>query len=144
MSYWDRIKKPFGEVSVHDSSDAFLRTFSQLPIYVGDLLATHWALSEISNGGLHQLFRNPTGVLVPEAVQGFERMGLSDVADLIRRAMTHFGQVYPREQRERLPFLVHHGPEVFELLERKLYDVGAPDLGRIYDVMDHYAQQNAA
>jgi len=143
MSYWNHIKQPMKEVSIYDGSDEFLSAFSRLPIYVGDLLAVHWALSEISNGGLHQFFRNPTGVLAPEAAQGFERMGLPHVADLIRCAMEHFGQRYPRTQQERMLFLAHHGPEVFESLETELYDIGAPNLDRIYDVMDHYAEQNA-
>src|SRR5207237_7122921 len=101
MSYWDHIKQPFKAVSIYDGADVFLREFSRLPIHVGDLLATHWTLSEISNGGLHQFFLNPTGVLAPEAAQGLDRMGLTDVAVLLRRAMARFDETYPRKQGER-------------------------------------------
>ena len=143
MSYWDHIKQSFKAVSIYDGTDVFVGEFRRLPIHIGDLLATHWTLSEISNGGLHQFFLNPTGVLAPEAAEGFDRMGLTDVAALLRSAMVRFGETYPREQEERESFLKSHGPEVFEPLERKLYEVGASDLGRIYDVMDEYATRNA-
>ena len=144
MSYWDHIKDAYEKTSIYDGGVAFRSEFARLPAHIGDLLAVHWALSEIENGGFHQFFANPTGVLAPEAAQGFERIGLPEVADLIRRAVAHFEGAYPREQHERWPFLDSHGPEVFESLERRLYEIGSPNLGRIYDRMDEYARRNAS
>src|SRR5437899_2694015 len=131
MSYWDHIKQAYKAVSIYDGADVFLREFRRLPVHIGDLLATHWTLSEISNGGLHQFFFNSTGVLAPEAAQAFDRMGLVEVAASLRSAMAGFGETYPREVEQREPFLAQHGPEVFESFEEKLYGVGAPNLGRI-------------
>src|SRR5688572_20171742 len=144
MSYWEHIKEAYDKTSIYDGGVTFRHEFARLPAHVGDLLAAHWTLSEISNGGLHQFFANPTGVLAPEAAQGFERMGLPQVADVIRRAMAHFDGAYPREQQDREPFLDSHGPEVFDPLEQQLYEIGSPYLGRIYDVMDQYATRTAA
>jgi hypothetical protein len=142
MSYWEHIKDAYKRTSIYDGAVTFRYEFARLPAHIGDLLAAHWILSEISNGGLHQFFANPTGVLAPEAAQSFERMGLSEVAELIRRAMAHFDGTYPREQQDREPFLASHGPEVFEPLERRLYEIGSPELGRLYNVMDEYATRN--
>jgi hypothetical protein len=139
MSYWEHIEEAYAKTSIYDGAVTFRHAFARLPVRIGDLLAAHWTLSEISNGGLHQFFANPTGVLAPEAAQGFDRMGLQEVAELISRAMTHFDGTYPREQQDRQPFLDSHGPEVFEPLERRLYEIGSPSLGRIYNVMDEYA-----
>jgi hypothetical protein len=113
MSYCDHIEAAYKKTSIYDGGDRFRKEFAQLPPHVGDLLAVHWTLSEISNGGLHQFFANPTGVLAPEAAAGFERMGLPEVADLIRQAMAHFDATYPREQHDRDSFLVSHRPEVW-------------------------------
>jgi hypothetical protein len=143
MSYWDRIQNAFKSTSIYDGADRFCGQFAELPTNIGDLLAAHWILSEVSNGGLHQFFANPTGVLAPEAAQGFERMGLPEVADVIRRAMAMFEGTYPREQLDREAFLSSHGPEAFEPLERQLYEVGSPDLGRLYDIMNEYAARTA-
>ena len=139
MSYWEHIEEAYDKTSIYAGAVMFRREFARLPTRIGDLLAAHWTLSEISNGGLHQFFSNPTGVLAPEAVQAFDRMGLSEVAQLIRQAMAHFGSSYPRELQERELFLGSHGPEFFESLEHRLYEVGSRDLGLIYDVMDLYA-----
>lgn len=155
--YWDHIRQAYEEVSIYDGADDFVAAFQQLPDYVGDLLAAHWILSEVSNGGLLQFFLNPTGVLAPEAVQGFERMGLPEVARLVRDAMVYFGPTYPREMEEREVFFARqHGQRPddedwqpfahrpFESIENTLYEIGAHDLGKIYDVMDLYAARNAA
>jgi hypothetical protein len=144
MSYWEHIKEAYKKTNIYDGGGLFRYDFERLPADIGDLLAAHWTLSEISNGGLHQFFANPTGVLAPEAVRGFERMGLPAVAVLIREAMAHFGSSYPREWRRRESFLDSHGPEIFEPIERQLYTIGSPNLDRIYDVMDEYATRNAA
>src|SRR5688572_9891697 len=130
MSYWEHIEEAYGATSIHDGPVTFLAQFSRLPEYVGDLLAAHWALSEISNGGLHQFFLNSTGVLAPEAARGFERMGLPQVAELLREGMASFDGTYPREQLARDPFLLAHGREFFEPLEQRLYEVGSPNLSR--------------
>ena len=143
MNYWDHIKEAYEQTSIYDGAAIFRHQFGRLPGPTGDLLAAHWILSEISNGGLHQFFANPTGVLAPEAAQGLERMGLPEVAQLIRRAMEHFDGTYPREREDREAILDLHGPEVFEPLERQLYEIGSPDFGRIYNVMDEYAIRNA-
>ena len=144
MSYWEHIAQAYDKTSIYDGAVTFRSEFTRLPTHIGDLLAAHWILSEISNGGLHQFFANPTGVLAPEAAQGFERMGLPEVAELVRRAMAHFDGTYPREQQDRETFLDFHGPETFEPLEIRLYEIGSPNLGRIYDVMDQYATRTAA
>ena len=144
MSYWEHMKESYNKTSIHDGGVRFREEFTRLPANIGDLLAAHWTLSQISNGGFHQFFANPTGVLAPEAAQGFDRMGLPEVADVIRRAMAHFDGAYPREQQDRESFLDSHGPEVFEALEQQLYEIGLPDLSRIYDAMDQYATRTAA
>jgi hypothetical protein len=143
MSYWDDIAEAYNRLSIYDGAMAFAREFARLPTHIGDLLAAHWVLSEVSNGGFHQFFANPTGVLAPEAAQGFDRMGLPEVADVMRRAMAHFDGNYPREQSDRESFLDSHRPEVFESLERQLYEIGSPSLKRIYEIMDEYARRNA-
>jgi hypothetical protein len=144
MSYWEHIKEAYKKTSIYDGAVTFRYEFARLPAHIGDILAAHWTLSEISNGGLHQFFANPAGVLAPEAAQGFERMGLPEVAELIRQAMSHFDGTYPREKQDREAFLDSHGPEIFEPLERHLYEIGSPNLSRIYEVMNQYATRTVA
>jgi hypothetical protein len=67
------------------------------------LYALYWLGSETSNGGLHQYFWNPAGMLADEAVQGARRLGLSDYAELLAQAVTTVFDrpSVPQDQRSR-------------------------------------------
>jgi hypothetical protein len=99
--YWSVVEPFWGAVSVYASPDEFLRQFHALPPRVGHLLAAHWCQSEVCNGGLHQFFSNPTGVLAPEAADGLRAIGLVEWATILAEAMRFFGEPYPRAQAER-------------------------------------------
>jgi hypothetical protein len=156
-SYWNSMEEAYDSVSIYDGLDVFLSDYSKQPLWVGDLLATHWILSEVSNGGLMQFFLNSTGVLAPEAKVGFQRMGLPDIAAIIVEAMAYFGSAYPRDSNVRNEFLANQAgygaddedwkpfeASPFAELEEQLYRLGGDDLGKIYDVMDAYAATHAA
>ncbi len=99
--YWKKIADAFANVSIYDGPQAFQEQFSKLEPVVGNLLAAHWCQSEVCNGGFHQFFGNSTGVLAPEALKGFEDMGLGELAALLRKAMSFFGVEYPRDRIAR-------------------------------------------
>ena len=154
-SYWDYIEDAYYTVSIYETSDVYLSGIQKYPSWFGDLLAVHWTLSEISNGGLAQFFINPTGILAPEAVLGFNHMNLLDGAEAVAEAMSIFGSEYPRDQEDRtirLAALTGFTPEnedwnpfhpsLFESMEKKLYLLGGSDFGKIYDAMDSYAKIN--
>ena len=88
-------------VSIYDGPAVFLEGFAKLPTAVGDLLATHWVVSEVNNGAFPQFFANSTGVLAPEAASGLLRMGLEPASAAVVEAMALFSPVYPRERKPR-------------------------------------------
>lgn len=98
MVYWALIEKVFDDVSIYDGPREFQRQFLPLPQKVRHLLAAHWCQSEVCNGGFDQFFLNSTGVLAPEAAEGFRAMGLERAAVLLERAMAKFGERYPRNR----------------------------------------------
>ena len=102
--YWAVIE-PFWNDLPTDSPAAYLDFYDSLPPVARNLLTTRWVFSEVSNGGFHQLFTNPTGLLVPEAIGGFRSMGLADLADITASACSFFAQPYPREQVSRIEAL---------------------------------------
>jgi hypothetical protein len=99
--YWSVVEPFWHAVSIYDGSEEFAKGFGALPPSAGHLLAAHWCQSEVCNGGLHQFFSNPTGVLAPEALDGFRAIGLSEWAAVLAEAMRFFGEPYPREQADR-------------------------------------------
>lgn len=132
MSYWDHIKDAFDKVSVYDGEEIFASGVSKLPDYAGDLLATHWFLSEMSNGGIAQFFDNPTCVVTERAMIGFRKMDLPQVADAIERAVRKLESA-PEDWTS----------DIFEPEEKTIFAAGGSDLSKIYDRMDAYAKERS-
>ena len=90
-----------GKVSIYDGPQTYLRQLIEVTREQGLLMAAFWCASEVCNGGFHQFFSNPTGVLAPEAVRGFEFLGMTEVARIVAKAMERMGTPYPREEARR-------------------------------------------
>jgi hypothetical protein len=147
MGYWALVEPFWARVNIYDGPKAFQRSFSGLPPAIRTLVAAHWCESEVSNGGLHQFFSNPTGVLAPEAKAAFKDLGVLDLADILSEAMTHLGRPYPRHLSRRNARLARLQAEaVFEPLDRRFYEVSGvasrdPSTARLWVAMDRYAEQ---
>src|SRR5829696_2343578 len=76
--YWQVLEPYWARIDIYNGPEAFLATYGEVPPVVQILFAAHWCESEVSNGGLHQFFMNPTGVLAPEAAQAFRKLGFPD------------------------------------------------------------------
>ena len=88
-------------VSVYDGPDEFLEQFARVSEPQGLLWAAHFCQSEVCNGGFHQFFQNPTGVLAPEAIRGFQMIGVHEAARIISAATAQFSAPYPRDGDDR-------------------------------------------
>lgn len=99
--YWALIEPVWQAVDIYHGPELFVRSFEPIPKVAGHLFAAHWCQSEVCNGGLHQFFSNPTGVLAPEALHGFQAIGILEWAAILEEAMRFFGAPYPRDREER-------------------------------------------
>lgn len=100
--YWEIIEPHWKRVNIYDGAKPFMADFKRLPKPIGHLLAAQWCQSEVCNGGFHQFFHNSTGVLAPEALEGFEAIGLDGLAAALAKAMAFFGERYPRSREVRI------------------------------------------
>jgi uncharacterized protein DUF4375 len=98
--YWDSLNESWDA-----GVDKFLSQMKHTPERARHLYAAHWCQSEVCNGGLYQFFYNTTGILAPEAAEGFEAIGFSELTTVVLEAMRYFGPVYPRERSPRLELL---------------------------------------
>ncbi|MBE0544817.1 MAG: DUF4375 domain-containing protein [Verrucomicrobia bacterium] len=80
INYWDQIEEAFEAVDIYETYDVFKQGAAKYPEWKIDILAVHWTMSEVVNGGLKQYFGNSTGILAPEAVAGFQRIGKPELA----------------------------------------------------------------
>jgi hypothetical protein len=92
---WAVIAPAYKAVNFYHGPDVL--TESMRPLTPGQraLLALHWCVGEVSNGGFDQFFLNSTGLLAPDAVEGFRRIGMPEAADLVTRARAIFAERPP-------------------------------------------------
>jgi hypothetical protein len=137
----------WGSISIYDGPETFLQQFRLVRPEVRNLFAAHWCQSEVRNGGLHQFFANPTGVLAPEAVEGFRAIGLEEWTAILEEAMRFFDMPYPREQAKRREKLSHvHGRvrkewDPFSALDTRFYQWLHAEADRWARAADAYASQ---
>jgi hypothetical protein len=119
--YWKYVEPVWNEISIYDGGDKFLQQFSLVTEKQKTLFASHWAHSEIMNGGLGQFYSNPTGVLAPEAAAAFDRIRMPKSAKILRESMKFFGSPYPRSNSIRSlrfeEFFDKFGQDTIPLLE---------------------------
>jgi hypothetical protein len=94
--YWKEVEPIWEDVNIHSGAEPFKKSFRAVRREAGLLIAAVWCQSEVCNGGLGQFFGNSTGVLAPEAVEGFRALGQPQIADLLVQAMGLMGQPYER------------------------------------------------
>lgn len=145
--YWQVIEQFWESISIYDDPGTFSHQFSKVEPHVGHLFAAHWLYSEVCNGGFHQFFTNPTGVLAPEAAAGFRAIRLEDCAATIEEAIQFFGSSYPRGQDKRVEALngvsgsTREEWDPFFRLDDGFYELVEAD--RFLKAADEYARKHA-
>jgi len=137
-SYW-RIVEPIWNTINLDSVEVFLETYSRSPRDAALLYAAHFCQSEVCNGGFHQLFYNVTGVLAPEAVDGFRAIEQRRVAETVQAAMDALGSPYPRDRGMRAEILAHFTPRSFDALDEQFFALIRTEAGGFEVATDKYA-----
>jgi len=100
-TYWNAIEPTFEVVNIYDGPEKFLASIADLPRAMVIVYAAHFCLSEVHNGGLLQFFWNSTGVLAPEAIEGFVAIRMPEAAAAIDQACGRLGLPYPRDRHDR-------------------------------------------
>ncbi|MEP1742390.1 MAG: DUF4375 domain-containing protein [Kangiellaceae bacterium] len=146
--YWEFVEPVWDTISIYDGADAFIEKYSKATEKQKTLFSAHWAQSEILNGGLGQFFSNCTGVLAPEAVEAFVKIGMPECAESISSAMKFFGNTYPRERFLRGEmiemFYEKNGDDAipFEEYEDIVADKIEDENGGFWESANQYAAQS--
>ena len=146
INYWSLIEPvclPLNH-TWDDDPDEFVRQFRSIRPEVGHLYAAYWCHEEVCNGGLFQFFHNPTGLMAPEALEGFRAIGAAVWADVLAEAMTFFGTPYPRDWEKRIALMPSWedragGQLLFDSLDKKFFSWDDWE-----EVADAYAQRLVA
>lgn len=149
--YWTLVEPIWEDVDIHSGAEPFKESFRAVRREVGLLFAAFWCQSEVCNGGLGQFFGNNTGVLAPEAVEGFRALGQPQIADLLVLAMGLLGQPYERDRRRRQKLLNFLPDDVHDRIARprgdlnkKFFELIRSESGGFAAAANRYARGIAA
>ncbi len=99
--YGDALEEVFEATNIYDGEEPYLASIAPLPRPLVLLLAAHFCQYEIPNGGLQQLFKNSTGIVAPEAIEGYNLIGMPKTASVLEMAVSDLGAPYPRDRGAR-------------------------------------------
>lgn len=139
--YWDKVEPFWEAIDIYEGPDVFRQTFSTAPKEVGLLFAAHFCQSEVCNGGLDQFFWNSTGVLAPEAVEGFREIGQIQIANLLEAAMNLVASPYPRDREERQALLSQVPKEALDALDKTFFVLIDSEEGGFQAAADRYVER---
>ena len=139
--YWKLIEASWEQINIYDGAAVFLNSYATVKPPSGQLYAAHFAQSEICNGGFKQLFWNSTGVLCPEAVEGFDLIGMPKTSGLITSAMKTLGTPFPRERDERQKALEDVSKDLLNQLDKEFYRVLREENGGFEDAANAFVQK---
>src|SRR5262245_20802123 len=138
-NYWTLLEPMWEAFDIGPNAGESLRQWGEWPPKVRTLYAVHVCQCEACNGGLLQYFDGPGALLAPEAVSGFEAVGMPKTASLLRRAMTLFGAPYPRSVEERASALENMEPDLITKLDDEFLAVLESESGGVVAACDRYA-----
>lgn len=145
--YWEIVKPVWDTISIQYGEEIFLEQYNKATEKQRVLYSSHWAQSEILNGGLGQFFSNSTGVLAPEAVDAFNKLGMPKCARAITGAMRFFGNEYSRDHLLREKYFERFFEESgedgipFEEYEDLIADLIEEENGGFWKAANDYAIQ---
>jgi hypothetical protein len=116
--YASKIEPLFQKVNIYEDVPSFLASIKDLHYPLLLLYAAHFCLSEVHNGGFLQLFWNSTGVLLPEAVEGYRALGMPKLAATFSSAAGLLGSPYPRDRGKRWDALLRASEHTEDKLAR--------------------------
>ncbi len=146
---WHAIEPYCESVGIYNGPQVFVDSFEKVPEPARRLFAVWFCDAEVCNGGFHQFFFNSTGVLAPEAAEGFRAAGLTELAELLETAIARLGEPYPRDRAKRLavletlkrPGTKREECDPFYELDDRYYE--AKDRLDFDRVLDDYARRSA-
>ena len=118
--YFAVIEPVFLAVSIYDGPERYEEDLANFSAEQRLVLAYHWYLSEVNNGGHDQFYYNSTGIVWPDALKAFREIGHSEVVAIINASVSRLGGTPSLNREERLDQLEQLEPD-FEDLDQELF-----------------------
>jgi hypothetical protein len=142
-TYWAVVEPVWEHINIYDGPEVFLLTYASAPRNARLLYASHFCQSEVCNGGFDQFFSNSTGVLGPEALEGFRAIEMPVTASVVEEALKQLGQPYPRDRGEREERLEGVSQSFLSELDERFFKLIVSENGGFPKAADRFAQRTA-
>jgi len=137
---WAVIEPAYAAVNIYDGPAVLAETMRPLTRGQRALLAVHWCVSEVMNGGIHQFLTNPTGVLADEAIAAFRLIGVPEAAAALTDGISMVAATPMLADPEAPDYNELEAEEAVDALRDRL----APLDDRIYELLDEVIYPRAA
>ena len=118
--YFAVIEPVFLFVSIYDGPQRYEEDLANFSTEQRLVLAYHWYLSEVNNGGHDQFYYNSTGIVWPDALKAFRELGHSEVVAIINASVNRLGGNPSLDREKRQEQLEQLKPN-FEDLDQQLF-----------------------
>ena len=118
--YFAVIEPVFLSVSIYDGPERYEEDLANFSTEQRLVLAYHWYLSEVNNGGHDQFYYNSTGIVWRDALKAFRELGYSEVVAIINASVSRLGRNPNLDREERQEQLEQVKPN-FEDLDQELF-----------------------
>lgn len=118
--YFAVIEPVFLFVSIYDGPQRYEEDLANFSTEQRLVLAYHWYLSEVNNGGHDQFYYNSTGIVWPDAVKAFRELGYLEVVAIINASAKRLGGNPSLDRAERQEQMEQMKPN-FEDLDQELF-----------------------
>lgn len=108
--------------NIYDGPVAYERSLEQFSRAQRLVFAVLWYRSEVNNGGHQQFYSNSTGIVWRDSLEGFQELGVSRAANIVRISAERMGGSPSLDRQERNEQLNSHEPE-FNDLDGAFYDL---------------------
>lgn len=119
---WGAIEYVWDAVSIYDGIEILEAGLALATEKQGHFYAIWWTISEVRNGGFHQYFANPTGIVAPVALQGLRLLGESRTTAALAEASRLFEGGPIANQSHRLKVLRSLPKHAFEEQDNAFWD----------------------
>ncbi len=115
---WDLILPFWYKVNVFEGLETYNKDTELLTDAQRRFIALQWYDSEVCNGGHDQFFRNSSGIVWKDALEGMKMIGDEKGADNLQKAVEIFGGSIPFDYFERRKVL----EKIYEIYGMKAFD----------------------
>jgi hypothetical protein len=103
--------------NIYDGPVAYERSLEQFSRAQRWIFAVLWYAQEVINGGHRQFYSNSTGIVWKDALEGFQALGVSRAANIVKISAERMGGLPSLDRQERNEQLTSQQPEFTDLDE---------------------------